>query len=56
MYSHEITFFLKHETLGRLPGFFRTTEDAVDLHIEVLNERADRGEVCGITVKRINQQ
>ena len=54
MYSHEIAFFLKHEKLGRLPGYFRTTEDAIDLHIKVLNERAERGEVCGITVKRIN--
>ena len=53
MYSHKISFFLKHQTLGRLPGSFRTTEDALPLHLKVLNERADRGEVSGIVVTRI---
>ena len=52
-YTHEISFFLKHKTLGRLPGKFRTVEDALQLHIKVLNERADRGEICGIVVKTL---
>lgn len=56
MYTHEISFFLKHETLGRLPGSFRTTADALDLHIKVLNESTERGEVCGVVVKRIAAQ
>ena len=46
MYTHRITFTTRHATLGDLLHSFRTTADAVDLHLAALAHRRDVTMYC----------
>ena len=40
-YTHQINFFKKVNGIGWIEQYFRTTEDAVNLHMKKLENRDD---------------
>jgi len=52
MFTHKIVFTLNHKTLGQIKGqSFRTTADAVNLHLQSMAQREAKGEVCDVVVE-----
>lgn len=51
-YTHKITWFEMHDYLGVLTKSFRTTQDAVGLHVRNLGRSK---KVSNITIERIEE-
>ena len=53
MYTHQISYESTNNHLGRVHHTFRTTEDAVQMHMDTLKEREAAGAVRNVTVHKL---
>lgn len=54
MYTHQISYESTNNHLGRVHHTFRTTEDAVQMHMDTLMEREAAGAVTNVTVHKLS--
>lgn len=52
-YTHVVTYLTKHERLGVLKGSFRTTQDALKIHLKMMQTQ---GLCYDIKVETINRK
>ena len=53
MYTHRISYESTNNHLGRVHHTFRTTEDALPIHLATLREREAAGMVINVTVHKL---
>ena len=53
MYTHRISYESTNSHLGRVHHTFRTTEDALPIHLATLREREAAGTVINVTVHKL---
>lgn len=54
MYTHQISYESTNNHLGRVHHTFRTTEDAVQMHMDTLKAREEAGAVTNITMHKLS--